>query len=469
MYSAGPVAVGTDRAIGKLTVDGDIYTTGKLITPSDIRLKENITEREAREALDNLCKLRIVDYFYKPEVAEKWGLTEEQRKRTGVIAQELAAVLPDAVKDIGDYLTVNESRVFYETVLATQELCRLTGDLDQKIDDKVEEISQRLAKYAARKKMLSSMASNLDSKDKKSIVSQSHLSLISSVSQYKEKRRSRRASSQQQQGLCGSRWAQGTIILLVGIMAFCLLTMSGLYVLDWHNRNYGYHHVYHGSQSAEPPANMVLSPNRGVPHWQPDAPPVMPNCVSLQCKNYCCPDGEEEPDSEEFNGENSFEPVSRSTFTKREFGTGVSIQLPEYKMDIDSRYCVEKSCNKKLRVFNLFIPISKYYPNLPLEVLIKTPHTKSVSNCGYVSYFANKQCSDRKKSTMDDTIYPASSQIMENLFELDVGDYIQSAYRFRVSYIAEACFAHESNGGTYEEYNLFFYRQCNTNNNSTTF
>ena len=60
--------------------------------PSDIRLKEGITEKEAREALENLCKLRVVDYFYKPEIAEKWGLSEEQRKKTGLIAQELAAV-----------------------------------------------------------------------------------------------------------------------------------------------------------------------------------------------------------------------------------------------------------------------------------------------------------------------------------------------------------------------------------------
>lgn len=69
--------------------------------PSDIRLKEGITEKEAREALENLCKLRVVDYFYKPEIAEKWGLSEEQRKKTGLIAQELAAVSNYWVKSEG--------------------------------------------------------------------------------------------------------------------------------------------------------------------------------------------------------------------------------------------------------------------------------------------------------------------------------------------------------------------------------
>lgn len=60
--------------------------------PSDIRLKEDIVEKTSRDALEHLQQLRIVDFRYKPEIAELWGLSEEQRRRTGLIAQELQAV-----------------------------------------------------------------------------------------------------------------------------------------------------------------------------------------------------------------------------------------------------------------------------------------------------------------------------------------------------------------------------------------
>ncbi|KAK6035861.1 NDT80/PhoG like DNA-binding family protein, partial [Cooperia oncophora] len=195
----GPVAIGTDRTAAKLTVDGDIYITGQITRPCDIRLKEDIVEKTSRDALEHLQQLRIVDFRYKPEIAELWGLSEEQRRRTGLIAQELQAVLPDAVRDIGTHLTVDESRIFYETVLAMQELCRLTGDLDTKIDDKVEEISQRLARYARRKKLIGSIASNLSEQssgivsDNKSYLSYSRTSLAStSPSVSKEGREKRK-------------------------------------------------------------------------------------------------------------------------------------------------------------------------------------------------------------------------------------------------------------------------------------
>ncbi|KIH65481.1 hypothetical protein ANCDUO_04198 [Ancylostoma duodenale] len=315
----GPVAIGTDRTAAKLTVDGDVYITGQMTRPSDIRLKEDIVEKPSRDALEHLQQLRIVDFRYKPEIAELWGLSEEQRRRTGLIAQELQAVrllsavlhmaqltisfqvIPDAVRDIGTHLTVDESRIFYETVLAMQELCRLTGDLDTKIDDKVEEISQRLARYARRKKLIGSIASNLSEQssgivsDNKSYLSYSRTSLAStSPSVAKEGRERRkvvrrfcllfsrlaycgllwtravnlqtrtcRSQCHRQEPLCNSKLTQGTIITLVVVMAACLIAMSALYVLDWHNRNYGYHHLY--PPNATPPTKSGGS-TEGVGH-----------------------------------------------------------------------------------------------------------------------------------------------------------------------------------------------------------
>lgn len=61
---------------------------------------------DTKSALSRLEKIRVVEYAYKPEIASEWGLTEENRHRVGVIAQELANILPDAVTDNGDYLQV---------------------------------------------------------------------------------------------------------------------------------------------------------------------------------------------------------------------------------------------------------------------------------------------------------------------------------------------------------------------------
>ena len=41
-------------------------------------------------------------YSYENEYAEKEGKSEDERDDTGVIAQELREVMPDAVKETGD-------------------------------------------------------------------------------------------------------------------------------------------------------------------------------------------------------------------------------------------------------------------------------------------------------------------------------------------------------------------------------
>lgn len=63
---------------------------------------------DTKSALSHLAQIRVVGYSYKPEIALKWGLSEENRHRVGVIAQELAEILPDAVTDNGDFLQVHD-------------------------------------------------------------------------------------------------------------------------------------------------------------------------------------------------------------------------------------------------------------------------------------------------------------------------------------------------------------------------
>uniref|UniRef100_A0A914H3Z9 Myelin regulatory factor n=1 Tax=Globodera rostochiensis TaxID=31243 RepID=A0A914H3Z9_GLORO len=160
----GQVCIGTsgDKPIDNaaLTVYGNIVTTGTVTKPSDRRVKENIAEVSTAEAMARVAQMRLVEFAYKPDIAQRWGLSEQDRHRVGVIAQELAEVLPEAVKDNGEFLTVDDTRVFYDTVAAAQELYRLTGNLGSKLDQ-VEKISQKLARYAQKRRQLGSMASGL--------------------------------------------------------------------------------------------------------------------------------------------------------------------------------------------------------------------------------------------------------------------------------------------------------------------
>lgn len=64
--------------------------------------------------MSNLSQIRIVRYEIKPEIAEKWGMSEEERHKIGVIAQELEQVLPDAVKENSEYKTVDDVSFVFE-------------------------------------------------------------------------------------------------------------------------------------------------------------------------------------------------------------------------------------------------------------------------------------------------------------------------------------------------------------------
>ena len=55
-----------------------------------------------KQQLENLSKLKIYEYHYSEDFADSVGIPEYSRKDTGVIAQEVRDVLPDAVRETGD-------------------------------------------------------------------------------------------------------------------------------------------------------------------------------------------------------------------------------------------------------------------------------------------------------------------------------------------------------------------------------
>lgn len=143
MVHHGAVGINTDKPTEALTVHGNIRLTGSVMQTSDERVKEHVVPADTRQQLDNVRQLNLYHYSLKPAWAEVAGRQPDDRAETGVLAQELQVVLPDAVRTNGpvdfggehldELLVVNKERVFMENVGAVQELGKMTDTLDGRI------------------------------------------------------------------------------------------------------------------------------------------------------------------------------------------------------------------------------------------------------------------------------------------------------------------------------------------------
>ncbi|XP_033610855.1 myelin regulatory factor isoform X3 [Cryptotermes secundus] len=234
IFHAGRVGINTDRPDEALVIHGNLKVTGHIVQPSDRRAKENIQECDTREQLRNVQQLRVVRYRYAPEFSLHAGLTVDPNltSDTGVIAQDVQRVLPEAVHAAGDiilpngrridnFLVVNKERIFMENVGAVKELCKVTDNLETRIDE-LERMNRKLAKL----KRIDSLKST----------SSSISSVTSKLSGATLKHR-RRNCSIVDDDVCSNKFIQITIVVLVLIMAFCLVAMATLYFLEFQNRN----------------------------------------------------------------------------------------------------------------------------------------------------------------------------------------------------------------------------------------
>lgn len=193
--------------------------------PSDERVKSNIEEVDTREQLKNVSNMRIVRYQFKPSFAKEVGINTAELNGTGVLAQEVQRILPEAVKETGDivlpngetienFLVVNKERIFMENLGAVKELCKVTDNLGTRIDE-LERINVKLSKF-----------NRIDSI--KSIRSASSiLSGSTCPSTYRNRPCRRSYHSHKSCSLnsttptvCTNRFIQTLIVILVFIMAF---------------------------------------------------------------------------------------------------------------------------------------------------------------------------------------------------------------------------------------------------------
>ena len=89
MFHMGTVDIGTDHSKEALTVQGNIQVDGNVLSPSDIRLKQNIKSIDTKKQLENVQKINVVEFKYKPEYLSGFSESEKaalEKRQIGVIA-----------------------------------------------------------------------------------------------------------------------------------------------------------------------------------------------------------------------------------------------------------------------------------------------------------------------------------------------------------------------------------------------
>jgi hypothetical protein len=114
-----------DLTTGSINVNGNIFATGSISQSSDIRLKTDISTIDS--ALDKINELRGVYYTHR----------DSDKRSVGVIAQETELVLPEVVREIGEYKYVEYGNIYGLLIEAVKELDKQINSKLEKFDDKL--------------------------------------------------------------------------------------------------------------------------------------------------------------------------------------------------------------------------------------------------------------------------------------------------------------------------------------------
>ncbi|CAK8672196.1 unnamed protein product [Clavelina lepadiformis] len=244
IYHHGRVGINYDHPDEALVVHGNIKLTGHLMQPSDRRAKEEIQEVDTSAQLRNVSNIRICRYNYSSEYAKYAGI-DSNRMETGVIAQEFAEIMPEAVKETGDvklpngetipsFLVVDKDRLYMENVGAVKELCKLTGNFEERIDE-LERWNKKLSKLRKYDSFRSNVSGFTSASATPSVSRQGSTRTPANKSRSPNNRnhRGRKLNSPAETpGCMSNRFVQIMVIALVVIMAFSVVTMSTLYIVS---------------------------------------------------------------------------------------------------------------------------------------------------------------------------------------------------------------------------------------------
>ncbi|KAM6984782.1 LOW QUALITY PROTEIN: myelin regulatory factor-like protein [Aplochiton taeniatus] len=463
----GRVGINTDQPDEALVVCGNAKVMGAVMHPSDLRAKHNIQEVDSTEQLKRIAQMRIVEYDYRPEFASSMGI--DHIHETGIIAQEVKELLPAAVTEVGDvtcsdgekihnFLMVDKEQIFMENVGAVKQLCKLTDNLETRIEE-LEVWNSRLAKL---KKLGSLRQPNKHASIPSPQTPQKPGHLISG----KEKLKTTFNHC------LHHKLFQASIITLVSTMAFCVIAITALYMLTLRDDE-GMPFPGAGNDSnVYPLATTTVWPHTDSLHSHPD----IDFCDLLYCEEvYCCP---------KMAGDITDTHTSNSTLT-HSIGEGIldkdkeevydqlknardwtnttiqSFMIKENQHVIDSRYCEKDNCGKGN--YSYVIPISQFVPvNMRVTLLMNSTELLVVHLCDF------DESSDCSTVLDIDQVagsrYPTNTQ-GEHEWPLHVARLYQSSYHFRSTVAGQANCRTDRNlvGVLFTDYYFYFYRRCTSN------
>ncbi|XP_068258201.1 myelin regulatory factor-like protein [Nyctibius grandis] len=482
----GRVGINTDAPDEALVVCGNAKVMGRVMHPSDSRAKQNIREVDTNEQLRRIAQMRLVEYDYKPEFASVMGI--KNTHETGIIAQEVKELLPQAVREVGDvacddgekienFLMVDKDQIFMENVGAVKQLCKLTNNLEVRIEE-LEQWNKKLARL----KRMSSLKSTVSEESKVSRYSRA-TSLLPSKKSVPLK--SRKVCLSKRKESCSMKIFWVTVIALIAIMALCALTISTLYLLSIHDRRFETHPIYRQVVKLVTSSAVVLSPSTTTAALQGESTisqstqpisriPEVNFCDILPCdKVYCCPIHQQKVKSLSYEKSNAQEKRNGCRLLLIKISNGrpdlgndwidttiSSIQILETQQSIDSRYC-SKNLQCRSGNYSYVIPVNKHTPmDVEISLEINTTEPLIIFLCkialgNYCSHYSSSQNS--RKDFLETT------QGRQHIWTLPVAKLYDSAYYFRVAVPGFAgCSTDPYFAGMFfTDYYFYFYRLCN--------
>ncbi|OXB83564.1 UNVERIFIED_CONTAM: hypothetical protein H355_011383 [Colinus virginianus] len=465
----GRVGINTDAPDEALVVCGNAKVMGRVMHPSDSRAKENIREVDTNEQLRRITQMRLVEYDYKPEFASVMGI--KNTHETGIIAQEVKELLPQAVREAGDvacndgerienFLMVDKDQIFMENVGAVKQLCKLTNNLEVRIEE-LEQWNRKLARL----KRLSSLKSTVS---ERSTVSRCSRATSLFPSRKSVQLKSSKICVSKRKVSCSRRIFRVTVLALVAVMALCCEDHFLMKCFAFFPSAIPQVLLYSYPLPLQQESTISQSTQTisGIPEVN--------FCDLLPCdKVYCCPIHQpivkylsyEETNAEEMR--NSCDMLfGGNTDGRPDLGidwvdtTISSIQILETQQLIDSRYCSE---NPQCRSgnYSYIIPISKYTPiNVEISLEINTTEPLIVFLCKVT---LGNYCSYSPSSRNIGENIQASTQGRQHIWTLPVARLYDSAYYFRVAVPGfVSCSTDPHYGGVFfTDYYFYFYRKCN--------
>lgn len=488
----GRVGINTDAPDEALVVCGNMKVMGTILHPSDSRVKENIQEVDTNEQLRRIAQMRIVEYDYKPEFASAMGINTAHR--TGMIAQEVQEILPRAVREVGDvtcgngetlenFLMVDKDQIFMENVGAVKQLCKLTNNLEERIEE-LEIWNKRLARL---KRLSSSWKSSVSEASSSSKFSRA---VSTSPPRRAISKKPNKVSFAGRKQSCPNWVFQTLVIALIAVMTFCALTIVALYILslkdqDRRSPNLPLSNVTSSPEPALPSTASPTAPHATLATTQtsPQVPEIT-FCEILTCQEtYCCPvwgprtlfsssaqrqlAAEREIHQRERAEDKSKSFLAGDALISRDWKsdwidtTITSIQIMEIQQMIDRRYCSRMlHCGSGL--YNYNIPVNKNTPtNVKFSLEINTTEPLIVFQCkftvGNICFHSQRE---RTQSHREDT---QMTQGYQHIWSLPVAPFSDSAYHFRVAApdLADCSTDPFFAGIFFTDYFFYFYRRCN--------